>query len=82
MRQGDVLVSTATNIDLVPAMKKAAAIVTDVGGVTCHAAVVSRELKVPCVIGTKVATKWLRDGDLVEVDAAEGVVKKIKARPK
>jgi pyruvate,water dikinase len=56
-------------------MKKAGAIVTDEGGLTCHAAIVSRELRVPCVIGTKIATKVLKDGDLVEVDADRGIVK-------
>jgi phosphoenolpyruvate synthase/pyruvate phosphate dikinase len=77
MKNGDVLVAIATNPDVVPAMKKAAAIVTDQGGVTCHAAIVSRELGIPCVIGTKHATKILRDGDEVEVDAAKGTVKKL-----
>lgn len=77
MNKGDILVSPATNPNVVPAMKKAAAIVTDEGGVTCHAAIVSRELKIPCVIGTKVATKLFKDGDKVEVDATKGVVRKI-----
>ncbi|MEK6954374.1 MAG: PEP-utilizing enzyme [Candidatus Micrarchaeota archaeon] len=77
MNKGDILVSPATNPNVVPAMKKAAAIVTDEGGVTCHAAIVSRELKIPCVIGTKVATKWLKDGDKVEVDATKGIVRKL-----
>ncbi|MEM0475537.1 MAG: PEP-utilizing enzyme [Candidatus Norongarragalinales archaeon] len=81
MRSGDVLVAIATNPDVVPAMKKAAAIVTDQGGVTCHAAIVSRELRIPCVIGTKHATRVLRDGDEVEVDAARGVVRKTSYRP-
>ncbi|MBI5035758.1 hypothetical protein HZC09_00290 [Candidatus Micrarchaeota archaeon] len=76
MQKGDVLVSFSTNPNMVPAMKLASAIVTDVGGVTCHAAIVSRELKIPCVIGTKIATKWLKDGDLVEVDATRGIVRK------
>lgn len=76
MRQGDVLVAIATNPDVVPAMKKAAAIVTEQGGVTCHAAIVSRELGIPCVIGTKIATKVFKDGDEVEVDATRGVVRK------
>jgi len=75
--KGDVLVSPATNPNLLPIMKIAGAIVTDEGGVTCHAAIVSRELKIPCVIGTKVATKWLKDGDKVEVDANKGIVKKL-----
>ncbi len=77
MRQGDVLVAIATNPDVVPAMKKASAIVTEQGGVTCHAAIVSRELGIPCVIGTKVATKVLKDGDFVEVDATKGIVRKV-----
>lgn len=77
MKQGDVLVSIATDPDIVPAMKKAVAIVTEQGGVTSHAAIVSRELKIPCVIGTKIATKVLKDGDRVEVDANQGIVRKI-----
>jgi len=76
-KQGDILVSIATDPDIVPAMKKAAAIVTEQGGVTSHAAIVSRELNIPCVIGTKIATRVLKDGDLVEVDANQGIVKKI-----
>jgi len=75
MREGDVLVSPATNPNILPAMKKAAAIVTDEGGITCHAAIVSRELGIPCVIGTKIATRVFKDGDVVEVDAARGIVK-------
>jgi len=59
-------------------MKKAKAIVTDEGGITCHAAIVAREMKKPCIIGTKVATQVLHDGDLVEVDADRGVVKILK----
>ncbi len=78
MKQGDVLVSQMTNPSLVPAMKKASAIVCDMGGLTCHAAIISRELDIPCVIGTKIATRVLKDGDLVEVDATKGVVKKIR----
>jgi phosphohistidine swiveling domain-containing protein/DNA-binding transcriptional ArsR family regulator len=78
MKQGDVLVSISTQPDLVPAMKKAAAFVTDQGGVTSHAAIVAREMKKPCVIATKFATKVLKDGDLVEVDADKGIVKLIK----
>ncbi|MBU1197188.1 hypothetical protein KJ765_01615 [Candidatus Micrarchaeota archaeon] len=82
MKKGDILVSTATQPDIVPAMKKAAAIVTNIGGITSHAAIVSRELGVPCVIGTRIATKVLKNGDLVEVDATNGIVKKIKEWPK
>jgi len=71
----DIIVAVMTRPDYVPAMKKAAAIITDEGGITCHAAIISRELKKPCVIGTKIATQVLNDGDLVEVDADEGVVR-------
>jgi phosphohistidine swiveling domain-containing protein len=77
MEKGDILVSIATNPDIVPAMKKAAAIVTEQGGITSHAAIVSRELGIPCVIGTKIATKVFKDGDLVEVDANKGIVRKL-----
>lgn len=75
MNKGDILVSIATDPDIVPAMKKAAAIVTEQGGVTSHAAIVSRELNIPCVIGTKIATRVLQDGDVIEVDANKGLVK-------
>ena len=60
------------------AMKKAAAFVTDEGGISCHAAIISREMNKPCVIGTKIATQVLKDGDMVEVDATNGTVKKLK----
>ncbi len=59
-------------------MKRAAAFVTDEGGITCHAAIVAREMKKPCVIGTKIATQIFKDGDMVEVDAQRGVVRIIK----
>lgn len=78
MDKGDVLVSMSTYPELISAMKKASAIVTDVGGIICHAAIVSRELDIPCVVGTKIATQVLKDGDMVEVDADRGIVKIIK----
>lgn len=71
---GDILVTQMTTPDMVPAMKRAAAIVTDEGGMTCHAAIVSRELGVPAVVGTKQATKLLKDGMLVTVDGEKGNV--------
>tara|TARA_Y100000310_G_scaffold345831_1_gene470797 strand:+ start:19640 stop:22951 length:3312 start_codon:yes stop_codon:yes gene_type:complete len=76
-KKGDILVSRSTNPTLVPAMEKAAAIVTDLGGLTCHAAIVARELKKPCIVGISNATVALKDGDQVEVDADKGIVKKI-----
>lgn len=78
IKKGEILVSPMTMPDFLPAMKKAAAIITDEGGITCHAAIVSRELGIPCIIGTKIATKVLKDGDIVEVDANKGVVRIIK----
>ena len=74
VEEGDVLVTTMTTPDMVPAMRKASAIVTDEGGLTCHAAIVSRELGVPAVVGTEKATKVLKDGMLVTVDGDKGVV--------
>ncbi len=74
VEEGDVLVTTMTTPDMVPAMRKASAIVTDEGGLTCHAAIVSRELGVPAVVGTEKATKILKDGMVVTVDGDKGVV--------
>ncbi len=75
MRYGDILVAYATTPAIVTAMRKAAAIVTDEGGLTCHAAIVSRELGTPCVVGVRMATSAIKDGDTVEVDAKEGRVR-------
>jgi phosphohistidine swiveling domain-containing protein len=74
---GDVLVVPMTTPDYLPSMQKAAAFVTDEGGVICHAAIIARELKKPCVIGTKKATSVFRDGDWVEVDGFTGIVRLI-----
>ena len=74
LNDGDILVSSSTNPDLIVAMKRAGAFITDIGGITSHAAIVSRELKKPCIVGTKNATHVLKDGDTVEVDAKAGVV--------
>ena len=71
---GEVLVAPMTNPDWVPAIRRAAALVTEGGGITCHAAIVSRELGVPCVVGAREATKILRNTELVTVDGAAGVV--------
>lgn len=77
VKQGDIMVSVTTHPDFVPAMRKCKAIVTDEGGITSHAAIVSRELKIPCLVGTKIATKIFKDGNLVEVDAQKGIIKKL-----
>ena len=91
MEKGEVLVTEMTTPDFVPAMKKASAIVTDSGGATCHAAIVSRELGIPCIVGTKEATSKLAEGEMITVDAVHGIVyagnvaiaapKKNEARP-
>lgn len=78
IKRGEILVSSKTTPKFVPAMEKAKAIITDEGGLLSHAAIVSRELKIPCIVGTKIATKVLHDGDLVEVDAEQGVVRILK----
>lgn len=73
----DILITGMTRPDFVPLMKKAKAIITDQGGITCHAAIIARELKKPCIIGTKVATKAFKDGDIIEVNADEGIIRKV-----
>ncbi len=75
--KGAILVAHMTHPDYMPAIRRAAAIVTDEGGIVCHAAVISRELNIPCVIATKHATKIFADGDRVEVDAIRGIVRKL-----
>lgn len=75
VKAGDILIASMTTTDYVPAMEKAAAVVTNEGGMTCHAAIIAREMKKPCIIGTKFATDVLKDGDEVEVDANKGTVK-------
>lgn len=78
MKKGDILVASNTRPEFLPIMKKAAAIVTDEGGVSCHAAIVSRELNIPCVVGVQTASLVLKDGEEVEVDASKGVIRRIK----
>jgi phosphohistidine swiveling domain-containing protein len=77
MKKGQVLVSGSTGPEMILACKKAGAIITDEGGITSHAALISRELGIPSVIATKYATRILKDGDLVEVDANNGIVRKL-----
>lgn len=77
-KEGSVLVASQTTPDFIHAIKKAGAIVADEGGIISHASISAREFKIPCVIGTKIATQVLKDGDLVEVDADNGIVRIIK----
>ncbi len=77
VEEGDILVSPMTTPDFISAMHRAGAFVTDEGGVMCHAAIVARELKKPCIIGTKIATQVFKDGDMVEVDADKGIIRRL-----
>ncbi len=81
IRDGEILVTHETTPDLVPFLKGAVAIVTDEGGISCHAAIVSRELRIPCVVGTQIATDLIRSGDDIEVDAITGCVKPAEVKP-
>jgi phosphohistidine swiveling domain-containing protein len=74
---GEILLAPMTSPEYVFAMRKAAAVITDAGGLTSHAAIVSRELGIPCIVGTKVATKVFKDGDRVEVDITKGIARRI-----
>ena len=78
VQKGDIIVATMTTPDYIFAMEKAAAFVTDEGGITCHAAILSREFNVPCIVGTINATEIINDGDMLEVDAYNGKIYIIK----
>jgi phosphohistidine swiveling domain-containing protein len=78
LEEGEVLVTEMTSPEYLPAMKKAAAFVTNEGGMTCHAAIVARELVKPCIVGTQTATQIFKNGDMVEVDANQGIIKILK----
>ncbi|MBW2980312.1 hypothetical protein KY360_02750 [Candidatus Woesearchaeota archaeon] len=75
---GDILVTKMTNPDFIVVLEQCSGIITDIGGITSHAAIVARELNKPCITGTQYATKVLKDGDLVELDTDKGIVKIIK----
>lgn len=77
MEEGEILVCSMTDPDYMPAIHRAKAVVTDQGGMLCHAAIVAREFEIPCIVGTEVATKIFKNGDMVEVDANNGVVRKL-----
>jgi len=77
LNKNEILIASMTDPRYLLVMKKAAAIITNEGGITCHAAIVSRELKKPCIIGTKIATHIFKNGDRVEVDANKGIIRKL-----
>lgn len=72
--EGDILVADMTRPEYIPLIKKSSAIVTDAGGMLCHAAISAREFQIPCIVGTQIATKSIKDGDLIKVDADNGVI--------
>lgn len=78
MKKGDILVAINTTPNYIPVIRLASAIISDEGGFLSHAAIVSRELKIPCMVGTKIATKLLKDGDTVELNLTKGVVRMLK----
>ena len=78
VNHGDIIVTSMTTPEMVPIMKKASAFITNEGGITCHAAIISREMKKPCIINTNNATEVLKDNDLIEVNANKGIIKIIK----
>ncbi|MBU2545500.1 hypothetical protein KKC65_03580 [Patescibacteria group bacterium] len=78
IKKGEILVTPMTEAFYTPYLKRVEGIITNEGGITCHAAIISREMKIPCIIGTRNATKILETGDLVEVNANDGIVKIIK----
>lgn len=82
VRKGDILVTVMTTPDMVPAMQRASAIITDEGGLTCHAAIVAREMGIPCLVGTEHATELLRDNQVVTVHASRGIVYEGKVEAK
>jgi len=76
-KKGEILVAMTTSPSFIPAIKKAAAVITDFGGLTSHAAIAARELKKPCIVGTRSATTTLKDGDMVKVDAERGSASRV-----
>ena len=74
-KKGEILVTSMTRVEFVPIMRRAKAIITDEGGIAAHAAIISRELGIPCIVGTKIATKVMKDRDEVEMDMGKGIVK-------
>ncbi len=77
-KRGEILVTDETNASFMPLIQKAKAFITDKGGILCHAAIVAREMKKPCITGTKNATRVLKDGDFIEINANKGIIRKIK----
>jgi phosphoenolpyruvate synthase/pyruvate phosphate dikinase len=75
LNDGDILVTSMTRPEFTPVLSKISAIITNEGGITCHAAIVARELRKPCIIGTKIATRILKDGDKIDVDADLGIIR-------
>ncbi|MFH1307385.1 MAG: PEP-utilizing enzyme [archaeon] len=80
VKRGEILITEMTTPDYVPSLKLVKGIATNEGGIMCHAAIISRELKIPCIVGTKIVTKIFKNGDLIEIDANKGIIKLIKKK--
>ncbi|MDO8555399.1 MAG: PEP-utilizing enzyme [bacterium] len=80
LKRGDILITRETNQNFLPVMLKAAAFVTDIGGVLCHAAIVAREVKKACLVNTKFASEIIKDGDIVEIDTNKATIKILKTK--
>ena len=80
IKEGEILVTSMTSPDFITAIKKSAAIVTNEGGILCHAAVISREFGIPCIVGTQMATRLIKTGDMIEVDGNHGFVRILKSQ--
>jgi len=74
MRKGEILITEMTDPLYMPAIKKASAIITDIGGLLCHAAITAREMKIPCVVNAKKATRILKDGQKIIINANKGEI--------
>lgn len=74
MKKREILVTEMTNPLYLPALERAAAIITDVGGLLCHAAITAREMKIPCIVNTKKATKILKNGEKIIINAIKGEI--------
>ncbi|MBU2025208.1 MAG: PEP-utilizing enzyme [Patescibacteria group bacterium] len=79
--KGSIIVAQMTSPQIVEALENVSAIITDLGGLTCHAAIISREMKIPCIVGTGNATQIFKNNDRVKVDAYKGTVKLLRAHP-
>ncbi|MCD4706036.1 hypothetical protein K8R61_03060 [bacterium] len=80
IQEGEILVTIMTSPEYVPYLSRVAGIVTNEGGITCHASIIAREMKIPCIVGTKIATKIFKNGDVINIDVDNQIVEKIQVK--